>query len=256
MAIIVPTLRAPIVLVHGFCGFNEIRLGPWTLVDYFPRIPAVLRAAGNRVLIPCLSPTRGVAERAAQLKEFLDREAPGEAFHFFAHSMGGLDTRYLVSRLGLGRRALSVITLGTPHRGTAFADWGVSRLARVVRPFLTALGVPTAAFYDLTTAGARKLNEEMPDVAGVRYFSVAGVYRGAYDPQWFLPHSIVHQLEGPNDGVVSVASATWGESLDVWESDHLSLVNWFRPVWWTCGLWQESTPRYAALVRRLADEGF
>jgi len=40
--------------------------------------------------------------------------------------MGGLDSRHAISlRLGLAERVLTLTTLGTPHRGTAFADWGV-----------------------------------------------------------------------------------------------------------------------------------
>ena len=83
---IVPKLRVPIVLVHGLFGFDRIRVGPWTLVRYFPGIPEFLQASDNRVLIPSLSPTGGVAERAAQLKAFLDRESPSEPVHLFAHS--------------------------------------------------------------------------------------------------------------------------------------------------------------------------
>jgi triacylglycerol lipase len=249
-------LNAPIVLVHGFCGFDEIRLGPWALASYFPRIPGLLRAAGNRVLIPRLSPTRGVAERAAQLKAFLDREAPKEPVHVFAHSMGGLDARYMVSCLGMGGRVLTLTTLGTPHRGTAFADWGIRRLQRLVRPILQLFHVPTGAFYDLTTAGARRLNEQMPDVPGVRYFSVAGRYAGGYDLEWLIPHTIVSKEEGPNDGIVSVASARYGESLDVWDGDHLSLVNWIRFFRNRLGLWQDRSQLYARLVHRLVREGY
>jgi triacylglycerol lipase len=251
-----PKLRSPVVLVHGLCGFNEIRVGPWTLANYFPRIPAILRAAGNRVLIPFLSPTRGVADRATQLKAFLDREAPGEPVHVFAHSMGGLDARYMVSRLGMADRVLSLTTLGTPHRGTAFADWGIARLARLVKPVLSLLGVPTQAFYDLTREGARRLNEQMPNMAGVRYFSIAGRYQGGYDPSWLLSHGIVTKAEGPNDGIVSVESARWGESLEVWDGDHLSLVNWVKPVRQVCGWWQDRCRLFRPLIRRLADEGF
>jgi triacylglycerol lipase len=249
-------LGAPIVLVHGLCGFNEIRVGPCVLASYFPRIPALLRAAGNRVLIPCLSPTRSVAERAAQLKAFLDREAPKEAVHLFAHSMGGLDARYMVSRLGMGGRVLTLTTLGTPHRGTAFADWGIRRLERVVGPVLRLLGVPTGAFHDLTTEGARRLGDQMPDVPAVRYFSIAGRYAGGFDPQWLLPHTIVSKEEGPNDGVVSVASAHYGESLDVWDGDHLSLVNWVGVFRQACGRWQDRSELYARLVGRLVQAGY
>jgi triacylglycerol lipase len=248
----IPKLQAPIVLIHGFLGFNELRLGGWTLASYFPRIPAMLRAAGNRVLIPRLHPTRPVTERAGELKAFLDEHAPREPVHIIAHSMGGLDARYMVSCLDMGSRVLSLTTLGTPHRGTPFADWGIRRLERIVRPVLRLLSVPTGAFYDLTTVGARQLNEKMPDVTGVRYFSVAAHYTGRFLPEWLLPHSIVLQQEGANDGVVSVASARWGESLDLWEGDHFSLANWIRPIHITCGLWKDRAPLYAALVKRLA----
>jgi len=73
---VIPTLRSPIVLVHGFFGFNHIRIAGLTLATYFPGITEMLQGAGNRVLIPALTPTAGVAERAAQLKAFLDRECP------------------------------------------------------------------------------------------------------------------------------------------------------------------------------------
>src|SRR5438128_2084015 len=136
----IPKLRSPIVLVHGFFGFDRVRVGCLTLANYFPRIPELLRAAGNRVLIPRLCATGGIAHRAAQLKAFLDREAPREPVHLFAHSMGGLDSRYMISRLGMGGRVLSLTTLGTPHRGTAFADWGIRRLERLVKPILQLMG--------------------------------------------------------------------------------------------------------------------
>lgn len=254
---IVPQLRCPIVLVHGFLGFDRLQVGGWTLASYFPGIPEFLRLSGNRVLVARLSPTSGVAERAAQLKEFLLREVPHEPVHLFAHSMGGLDSRYLISRLGMAPRILSLTTIGTPHRGTSFADWAVERFERVVKPLLDLWHVPGQAAYDLRIASCQAFNEAIRDAPGVRYFSVAGRHHADWlHPEWQLPYQIVHQSEGPNDGVVSVASATYGESCEVWEGDHLSLVNWLNPISQICGQLRGRRPEYAALVRRLADEGF
>ena len=101
-----PKLRSPIVLVHGLFGFDRLKLGAWKLADYFAQIPEFLASAGNRVLIAQLSPTGGVADRAAQLQTFLDREAASEPVHLMAHSMGGLDSRYLITRLGMTTRVL------------------------------------------------------------------------------------------------------------------------------------------------------
>jgi triacylglycerol lipase len=253
----IPKLRAPIVLVHGLFGFDRISVGKWTLASYFPGIPQLLTEAGNRVLVPRLSPTAGVADRAAQLKAFLDREMPNEPVHLVAHSLGGLDSRYLISRLGMDRRVLTLTTLGTPHHGSVFADWCIQRLQRLLRPVFTLLRIPTQAFYDVTTANCQAFNEQVPDSPHVRYFSVAGRHEQHFlNPEWLLSHQIVLAKEGPNDGVVSIASASHGESQDVWEGDHLSLVNWFNPLARGRGFWREAAPRYGPLIGRLADEGF
>jgi triacylglycerol lipase len=253
----IPKLRSPIVLVHGLFGFDRIGLGNLTLVSYFPGIPQALEAAGNRVLVPGLSPTGAVADRAAQLKTFLDQKIPNEPVHLIAHSMGGLDARYLISRLGMARRVLSLTTLGTPHRGSVFAAWGIQRLQRLLKPIFNFFDVPTQGFYDLTPASCQKFNEQVPDAPGVRYFSVAGRHESTYlTPEWFLSHPMVLRAEGPNDGVVSIASASYGESQEVWEGDHLSLVNWLHPLARHRGFLRDGGARYTPLVRRLADEGF
>jgi triacylglycerol lipase len=251
-----PKLRAPIILVHGLFGFDRIQVANYTLLNYFPGIPDAMASAGNRVSVPCLSPTAGIAQRAQQLKDAIDQFSPDEPVHLIAHSMGGLDARHMISRLDMAERVLSLTTLGTPHRGTAFADWGLTKLERLVRPAFDFLGVPIQAFYDLTTAACRKFNDETPDAPNVRYFSVAGRHDGnLYSPGWLLPYNIVLQAEGPNDGVVSHASARYGETEDVWEGDHFSLVNWLNPT----GAKRNGAAAFAGyerLMRRLADAGF
>ncbi len=252
-----PKLRSPIVLVHGLLGVTRIQVGDWTLANYFGQIPELLTRAGNRVFQPQLSLTGGVQDRAEQLRAFLDRHAPGEPVHLVAHSMGGLDSRYMISQLDSASRVLSLTTIGTPHRGSPFADWGVSKLERFVKPILDWLGIPHQAFYDLTTAKCRAFNDQVPDAASVRYFSVAGRHEGNWwSPEWQVPHQIVLLAEGPNDGLVSVKSATYGESIDIWEGDHLSLINWPGMSDSVRGRLIDRSAEYSALVRRLADAGF
>jgi triacylglycerol lipase len=198
-----------------------------------------------------------VAARADQLKRFLEREFRSEPVHLIAHSMGGLDSRYMVSRLDMAKRVLTLTTLGTPHRGTSFADWGVKRLSHIVRPVLDLIGWSNQAFRDLTTANCRHFNEEAPDAPGVRYFSVAGRHDGSWlMPEWYISYRIVQQNEGDNDGVVSLASAKWGESMEVWDGDHMSLVNWLNPFGCNRGFDRDPIPRYGPLLRRLVDEGY
>lgn len=248
----IPALDAPVVLVHGLCGFERVTAFGRTLKDYFPGIREKLEAGGNRVFVPRLSGTLGVADRAGELKRFIERRVPVGPVHLIGHSMGGLDARYMVSRLGMADRVRSLTTVGTPHRGTAFADWGVKRFGRLLGPFFQLLGVSYRAFLDLTTAGCRRFNEEAPDAPGVRYFSVAGVCEPQWvGAEWRLPFGIVSRAEGPNDGVVSVASAAWGEHTDVWGGDHLNLVNWPNRHARKCGVWEQLAPDYGRIVRRI-----
>lgn len=251
-----PKLRAPIVLVHGIFGFTEIRMAGLKLANYFANIPGHL-CGGNHVLVPRLSATGAIAFRAAQLKAYLDRVLPNEPVHIFAHSMGGLDARYMISRLGMGCRVLTLTTLGTPHRGSPFADWALGRFERILKPLLQLLCVPVQGFYDLTVRDCRQFNMEVPDTAAVRYFSVAARYDGHFlTPEWLLPAQIVRDAEGPNDGVVSLASAAYGEVQDVWEGDHLTLINWCNPLIRVSGGYRDQAPRYGNLVGRLKDLGF
>lgn len=253
----IPTLRAPIVLVHGLLGFNKIQTAGVTLLDYFRGVPPILTAAGNRVLIPALSPTGGVADRAKQLKDFLVKHSPSEPVHLIAHSLGGLDSRYMISCLDMGPKVLTLTTIGTPHRGTAFADWGVDRFERIVKPILDTLGMPYQAFYDLRRSNCQAFNEKVVDVPTVKYFSISGRHDGhLFHPEWLLPFSIVARHEGDNDGIVSIASSSYGEINEVWDSDHVALVNWFNPVHHMRGLYRDPITRYGAILRRLADLGY
>jgi len=219
--------HAPIVLVHGLFGFDRMSVGQYVYRRYFPGIEEGLAADGHRVRAARLSRTRGVAARALELRRFIRQEFPAERVHVFAHSMGGLDARYMISKLEMADHVLSLTTIGTPHRGSSFADWGIRNLGRGLRPIFRMLNICPDAFFDLTTDRCRRFNEEVPDSPDVRYFSIAGKCdHRVIGPFWKLPQRIVWEREGANDGVVSIQSARYGERCEVWQADHMNLVNW------------------------------
>lgn len=245
-----PEARAPIVLVPGLLGFDRVAVGPLTVARYFPGIEEALSAAGYRVGTAKLGLTAGIVERAGQLRDYIAHRFPAEPVHVVAHSMGGLDARYMISRLGMAGRVRSLTTIGTPHLGSTFADWAVGRFSRLVRPILTFLRVPTDAFRDLTTASCSRFNEAVPDAPGVAYHAVAGrCERSSLAPFWWPAAHVVAGAEGPNDGVVSVRSATYGRTCEVWDGDHMHLVN--RPNPRATG-WGHRPTDYLRLVRRVA----
>jgi triacylglycerol lipase len=116
--------RHAIVLAHGFDASTTNR---WS----FYKVEEKLRADGHVVHSAQVAPYKGVPERAAQLATHIDaaqRECaakPGcdaSKVHIIAHSMGGLDSRYVISKLGYGDRVASLSTISTPHRGSNIAD--------------------------------------------------------------------------------------------------------------------------------------
>ena len=247
-----PQLSAPIVLVPGMGGVIPFAPKPRVPREYFPGVKDALEAVGNRVLVAHMSATAGVATRAAELKAFIQTHANNEPVHLIGHSLGGLDARYMISQLGMAAQVISLATIGTPHRGTPFADWMVSRFSRIWQPIYRAFGVSDEAFFDLRLDACRRFNETVLDAPGVRYVSVAGqCSRPWLGFEWRLPARIVGKIEGPNDGVVSVASATWGERTEVWGGDHLNLVNWPNRHMQKAGAWQDRVNDYGRLLRWL-----
>jgi triacylglycerol lipase len=250
-------LRGPLVLVHGLFGFNAFRIAGWEAVSYFRGIGEFLKSKGYVVSAPALSPMASCAERAAELAQFVRTNHPGEKVHLFAHSMGGLDSRYAISRLGLADRVATLTTVGTPHQGSPVASTGVRRLEAFVKPYLAWWKVPHGAFYDLMTEKCQEFNDQVPDHPDVKYYAIAGRCDGAWlGPEWWLTYGIVRASEGQNDGVVSIQSAKHHYDYEVWESDHLSLVNWPNSRAIAQGVWRSRNEQYLSLVRRLAAMGF
>jgi triacylglycerol lipase len=136
-------------------------------------------------------------------------------------------------------------------------DWGIRHLEFVLKPVLDLVGIPAQGFYDLSTVRCREFNEQIPDALTVRYFSVAGEHNGDPNrPEWLLPYNIVLQTEGPNDGIVSVQSATYGEFITSWPSDHLGLVNWNNGLWPANTEYQAKGSLFGRVLGRLTDEGY
>ncbi len=251
----VARLQAPIVLAHGLFGFSRIGLGPLTLTSYFRGIPEALRAAGNRVLVTRVHPIAGVEFRARRLGDRILRAFPDEPVHIIGHSMGGLDARRLIADPYWRTRVLSLTTIGTPHLGTYLADFAKLRVGRVYR-LLEMLRLDHRGFVDITRRSARRFHRLHAQPLDIPCFSLAG------DPPstevtWPLVrlHALMSELEGPNDGLVSVASAeAFGTVLRSWPADHLRQMNWMTPV--PGSICPPIPELYAQVLDRLGALGF
>ncbi len=211
--------RHPIVLAHGFAGFDAVAI-PGLRLAYFRGVEERLRAAGIEVHVLRVSPLASVAKRAEQLAAQV-RKLPAERFNIVAHSMGGLDARYAITALGLGDRVASLTTIGTPHRGTPLADLGVSLFGGA----LGRLGLPLLAVHDLTTARMALFNQESRDASGVVYGCFVASTRQV-NAVLVPAHRLLHRLAGANDGIVPASSQRWGAVLGEIDADHWGAIGW------------------------------
>jgi triacylglycerol lipase len=252
----IPRLNAPIVLAHGLFGFTRIGMGRITLTPYFRSIPQALTAAGNRVFITRVPSIAGVEHRAARLGDQILKQFPDEPVHVIGHSMGGLDARRLLANPAWQRRILSLTTIGTPHLGTALADFAKLRVGRIFR-LLSSMGIDPQGCLDVTRSFARRFHRKHPAPGDLPCISIAGIPT----PEtvcWPLTRTFaaLSELEGPNDGLVPVDSAlAFGTPLPHWPVDHLRQMNWMERDELHPAL-APPVDLYAHLVTHLASLGF
>jgi triacylglycerol lipase len=221
----------PIVLQHGLFGFARFELGKLRL-SYFHKIDRALSERGHPLIVSNVHPTGPIRLRAMQLKKTILEEIKllgiTDRVMIVAHSMGGLDARYMISRLGMAEKVAALVTISTPHRGSPYADWALKNVGKRMGglKLMKVLGLNVQAITDLTPQACVRFNDRVPDHPEVRYFSISAARAMRMMPA-FLMHSckLIGDAEGPNDGMVSVSSATWGEHLETWPADHLHVIN-------------------------------
>ncbi len=121
--------RRPVILVHGWVHNRSA----------FLLMQRVLRRAGlgpvHAFEYPSLtSDLNLVARHLAPVVERVVDHARADSCVLVGHSMGGLVARQYVQELGGDDLVDTVITMGTPHRGTYAAWLGLGRAAEQCRP--------------------------------------------------------------------------------------------------------------------------
>lgn len=252
----------PIVLAHGIARFDFLvrrfaeELGRIGLsfdpaaneLNYFRGIARHLRNHGFDVYQSTVSFAAGVERRAADLKTEVERALalrPGQPkVHIIAHSMGGLDARRMIVKLGMADRVASLTTIGTPHRGTSFADWGIANDGDALIAGLGGI-IDISGFADLTTDACRRFNEEAEAAEAANEVFYQTFAASEEETKIFPPlrgsWRIIFPREGDNDGLVPRTSQAWTDTLAGADgrrktvrqrgfpvsADHLNEVGWW-----------------------------
>lgn len=220
--------RYPILLIHG-AGFRDL-----PLPLYWGRIPSALERRGARVFYgqqDCWASTETNAHELVDRIDAILDETGAEKVNLIAHSKGGLEARMAAASLGAGAKIASVTTIATPHHGSKTVDllfhapkslFNLAALA--VNNWIRLVGDKKPDFLEVckgfTTEHMEAFNRQNPDCPGVFYQSFACVMWHPFsDINLSTANFVVNRLEGPNDGLVTVESASWGENVRILRSN-------------------------------------
>jgi triacylglycerol lipase len=131
----------PILMVHGIADNHSI----------FSVLRRALHRRGFARVVSVdygwlATDLRTLASRLATEVERVCNQTGYDRVNVVAHSMGGLVARYYVQRLGGDARVNTLVTIGTPHAGTRWADGLRHPILRQLRPgsrFLAELAAPS-----------------------------------------------------------------------------------------------------------------
>lgn len=202
--------RLPIVFAHGLFGFDELSFAPARFRDSFPQlsiaywrgVSVLLRERGVDLHVAKVPMSASIEERAQALRQVIDSKFAGRDVNVIGHSMGGLDARFLLSRLSCKAKIRSLTTIATPHRGSPFADFmldnviGRHRLPHLLK-LLQRLGLPGGgrAFECLTTTEMSRFNRETPDNPQANYLSWGAAFKPGMFNEFYYPHRVIAGVE-------------------------------------------------------------
>lgn len=262
--------KYPIVMVHG------IFFRDWQFFNYWGRIPKALAKNGAVVSYASQQSANTIEKSAKEIAAHIEnviKSSGAEKVNIIAHSKGGLDSRYAISRLGMDKYVASLTTINSPHRGCAWVDRALTKVPKGVQNFLdrrynslfAKLGDSDPHFLlgvrELTQSACEKFNSEVPDMPDVRYTSIMSNMvspRSAGFPlnvSYYLCRSATH---GDNDGLVPCGSALyWEDSRVIPKTKHRGISHGDM-----IDLMRENIEDfdvreyYVQLVRELKEQGF
>ena len=220
--------KYPILMVHGvfFRDFEHL--------NYWGRVPQELIDNGATIFYgehnSAATVEKSGEELAKRIKE-IKAQTGCEKVNVIAHSKGGLDMRYAISKCGAYEDVASLTTINTPHRGCEFADFLLDKIpeaqkqtvAKAYNAGAAALGDVDPDFIgavtDLTHKACEKRNEEVLDREEVYYQSVGSIQKKPLSGRFPLNMSylLVKFFDGRNDGLVGEKSFPWGSDFKMLE---------------------------------------
>lgn len=231
--------KYPIILAHGIAA-KQLRI-----LNAFGKIGYELEKEGYKVFVADTDGFGSIENNAEQLKNYINRVlllTGAEKVNIIAHSKGGLDSKYMITKLGMEDKVASLTTLCTPHKGSIIA----SKIWRLPMPIKKIIAFWIDMFYclflgdkhpdSIRACDQLRAVDESEETLQFSY----KVYCQSYSTSisnvkdcfiMGLPMKLQHHYEvTDNDGMVSEESAQFGcykgKCLDIPVS-HVQIIDLF-----------------------------
>lgn len=214
-------------------GNDFIQVGPFRLGSFSKHFEKEFRGP-ELDFVPVLGMGGGpLLEQAENAKRFL-REDPifqtnQRVVHFFGHSAGGLVAKVIAIDPYFQKNLRSLITIGTPHKGSHAAKWAAN--LSTSSPRITALC--NALKYDVKAK--QPTFESFQSVCAQDYELPKEILTGSVicappKNKWSIIYRIVHGLSlmgdfnEPSDGLIEKSSQYFGDHHWEFALDHLQQI--------------------------------
>ena len=212
--------KYPIVMIHGL-GFKDFKY-----INYWGRIPNQLIKNGATIYYGNQAAWGSIECNAEDIKSKIMQaisETGCEKVNLVAHSKGGLDARYMITKLNMGCYVASLTTICTPHRGSKLIDFvykipaGLLHfIANFFDKYFKRIGDKNPDFFTATRQLSNEycieFNKEVIDDSRVYYQSYTSIMKNMFsDYILTIPYLLLRVSDSPNDGLVTIESSKWGD---------------------------------------------
>jgi triacylglycerol lipase len=256
----------PVVLAHGILGFDDSSGFAAGALKYWGGMDDYLKSEGADTLTPGKTAMANLDVRAQQQKDQILYWMAANGYskvNIIGHSQGAIDTRYMISNLGMSSKVRIYTSLNGVNHGTPVADIALGVVPNWMEPFVASVVNAFMGFVyadneqdlvgmteSLTIQYANAVNAASPDKYGVKYYSYGSHMAWAdpvQHPLMFALHPVTwtgglfYGVGASNDGVVPESSqhyGTWkgGPDYGIFTSgiDHLQATNfeWGGQTWY------------------------
>lgn len=208
------TNKAPILLIPGVIAPNNLK--------YWKYFNSPILDEHKHYHICKIDHWGTLEKRSQQIDSYIAQNLGYSNFHIISHSKGGLDLYYLLKiRPELAKQIITHTAISSPFKGSTIAKLFVY----ILYPFHF---IPRIKEIGMTLREIANYTTQYNHYKFKQFYIASNISNLLFTyPLFIFTYVLLKLTEGPNDGFVSINSATHGDCLKIENTDHVGLIGHF-----------------------------